>query len=196
MRILASVLGSSLVLLGCGGAADTPTSEVKFNIDVPKDNIDPADIAELLSGLGSFVQEGSRAVALADVVERINVSGSFKTTLQQIVESRDKDATVTCTGRKCLVVSNGQKFNFKLEGVSIPVLGTPSISLSQRIELQLELSADEQHFNACRISGMKVNTGILSPNVDGALIKLENGQLNTLKIDAGPGGDYPNTSCQ
>lgn len=199
MKLSSRVLCLAFVLplfSACGPLPAEPTSELKVDFDIPKDDIDPADIEELLGGIGSFVQQGSHLVTLTDLVERINVEGGFKSTLLDIVATRDKQASVDCTGRKCRIITTGRDFTFKLDSVSIPVLGSPTIMLERRIEIFAELSEDEQRFNACSITGVKVKTGFLTPNVDGTLIELDGNQIKTLSIDAGPAGNYPNRSCQ
>jgi hypothetical protein len=196
-----SILGAGFIIsLGiiaaCGRPPLESTSQVKFDIDLPKDDIDPVDVQELLLGFGGIVQEGVNRVSLADFAASINVQGSFKGILDEIVQSRDAYADVTCEGRRCQIVTLGKDFSFKLESVSIPVLGIPTVTLGKRVEIFAELSEDLQRFNACRISGLKVKSGFLTPNVDGLLIELGSGSLNTIKIDAGPGGAYPNDACR
>ncbi len=187
---------ASGILASCGQPLAEPSSEVKFDIDLPKDDIDPADIQKLLTGFGTFVQEGSNNVSLADFAASINVQGSFKTILDDIVRTRDTNADVSCVGRRCRIVTLGSEYSFKLETVNIPVLGTPTVTLGKRVEIFAELTEDLQRFNACRINGLKVKTGFLTPNVDGLLIELAGDTLNTIKIDAGPGGAYPNEGCR
>lgn len=189
-------LCASGILASCGKPPVQPSSEVKFDIDLPKDDIDPADIQKLLTGFGTFVQEGSNKVSLADFAASINVQGSFKTILDEIVRTRNTQADVTCVGRRCQIVTLGSDYSFKLESVNIPVLGTPTVMLGKRVEIFAELTEDLQRFNACRMSGLKVKTGFLTPNVDGLLIELAGDALNTIKIDAGPGGVYPNEGCR
>jgi len=196
-----SILGTILILsLGmlasCGQAPTKSTSEVKFDIDLPKDDIDPADIQKLLIGFGTFVQDGENKVSLDDFAASIDVQGSFKTILAEIVASRDTFADVNCVGRRCQIVTLGKDYSFKLESVNIPVLGTPTVTLGKRVEIFAELSEDLQRFNVCRINGLKVKTGFLTPNVDGLLIELVSDSLDTIKIDAGPGGAYPSDSCR
>jgi|GEM_PF-4564302 len=195
MLAIGLVLASG-ILASCGQPLAEPSSAVKFDIDLPKDDIDPADIQELLTGFGTFVQEGSNKVSLADFAASINVEGSFKTILAEIVATRESTADVDCVGRRCKIVTVGSNYSFKLDGVSIPVLGTPTVTLGKRVEIFAELSEDLQRFNACRISGLKVKTGFLTPNVDGLLIEVTGDALNTIKIDAGPGGTYPNETCR
>jgi hypothetical protein len=138
------------ILASCGRPPIESRSEVKFDIDLPKDDIEPADVQNLLLGFDTFIQEGSNRVSLADFAATINVQGSFKAILDEIVKSRDALADMSCVGRRCQIVTLGKDFSFKLESVNIPVLGTPTVS----------------------------------------------GSLDTIKIDAGPGGAYPNESCR
>lgn len=192
-----SVLVGLLATSACGRLerVPEPTSTVKFDIDVDKNSVDPKNIKGLLAGLAGFVKEGTGKVTLGDLLATIENDGVFKRTLTKIVATREVQADVTCAGRNCHVISKGQEFSFVLEGVKIPVLGTPTVQLSKQIDLYATISEDGQSIDACKILGIKAKTGILTNAVNGAAIAVDADVLKTLKVGVGAGGTYPNTSC-
>lgn len=197
-KALASLtLTAGLLSLNACGRMESPAenSTVKFDIDVDKSSVNPLIIKELLIGLGGFVHEGRNSVPLADVLGKVTIQGGFKQTLDKIVSSRDEFTDVTCVGRKCHVISLGDEFSFVLEGVKIPVLGTPTLQLAKRIEIDAVFSEDGQKLEACKMVGIKAKTGILTSAAEGALIEVVGDVLKTLKVDVGAAGTYPNNSC-
>lgn len=196
---LGVALGLCVASLYLGGAA-LPQSEedLRINIDIPKDDVEVADIEKLISGLNAFVSEGKTRVKLADVVAALQVDegSSLKQILEDIVASREELADLDCSGRVCKVTTFGNELTFKLESINIPVLGVPVVTLGKRVDLFLEVSEDLNRLESCRIQGVKAKTGILNNNVDGFLIEKTDSEVTTLKIDAGIGGDYPKNNCR
>jgi hypothetical protein len=173
---------------------ETPLEE-RINIDIPKDEIEAAEIDQLLGAIAPYVQDGAQKVPLADVAAKIEIDGDFKEILNQIIPTRETFANVSCKARRCSVSSIGNEFTFRIESINIPILGVPVVTLGKEIDLILELSEDLTRFEICRIEGIKARVGAVNNRVDGALIEKEGELIKTLKIDVGVGGDYPKKDC-
>ncbi len=190
------VLATCLSLSSLAARAETAAEvQDRINIDIPKDEVTPEEIDQLLGAIAPFIQEGVHKVPLADVASKIQIDGDFKDILAKILPSREALADVSCVGRRCLVQSLGNEFTFRLESINIPVLGVPVVTLAKQIDMVLDLNEDLTRFEICRIEGVKAKVGAVNNRVDGALIEKDADTVKTLKIDVGVGRDYPKKDC-
>ncbi len=175
---------------------NTPSkAQDRVNINIPTDKVTVEDATTFINFLSATIHEGTNEVLLADALANVEVPPEFKPLVDKILASRDALATVECSGRKCKITSKGQALDFKIDGLTLPVLGTPAVSLSKTITVYAQVAEDNQKAELCRIDGVAVKVSILKPNVDGGLIEIENGAIKTLMIDAGAGGSYPSKAC-
>lgn len=196
--IASSIFGLSLVAssaraeIRIGG---TDEVQNRLNINIPTDQVTVEQAQQLLGLFSSSIVEGKTEIVLADELAKIDIPAEFKALVDKVVASRDPSAFVECAGRSCKITSSGKALDFKVDGVSLPVLGTPSISLGQSIEIYTRVSDDSQRAEICKIVGVAVKVGILKPALDGALIEIADGKIKTLLVDAGSGGSYPTHDC-
>ncbi len=176
-------------------ASDNPVQD-RLNIDIPTKDITAEDVSGIIQGFASFIKEGHTDVPITQVSSSIKVPAEFEAVLQKLIASRDATAGVDCIGRKCVITSTGQATNFKVDGVSIPVLGTPNIYVEKTVEIYAEVAADETKAEICRINGLSVKAGLIKSTVDGMLVQLDGDAVKTFRVDAGAGGDYPNDNCR
>lgn len=167
----------------------------RVNVNIPTDTVTVEQAQELLNVFSSSIVEGKTEIVLADELAKVNVPAEYKTLVDKIVASRDTSAFVECSGRKCKITSSGKALDFKIDGVKIPVLGTPSVSLGKSLEIYTKVAEDGQRAEVCKIIGIAVKVGFVKPAVEGALIEIADGKIKTLLVDAGAGGSYPSNDC-
>lgn len=209
-----------LCAAACGRPEPSPESQVKIDIQIPQDDINPDDISRVLNAADGFVVEGVQEIDIRALAAKVEVSGDFKPVFDNLIASRDPIATLECRSRKCKLVSTGRDFSFKAEGITVPVIGTPTLMLTKKIDVYFELTENRNRLEACRIDGLKVKAGLFVQNVEGALVEVEDldeaggpallgteevgedpekpessKRIKNLKVDAGTGGSYPSTAC-
>ncbi|MBC7533711.1 MAG: hypothetical protein H7318_19260 [Oligoflexus sp.] len=167
----------------------------RLNINIPTNLMTVEQAQQLLDFFSSSITEGKKEIVLADELAKVDVPAEYKSLVDKIVASRDPSASVECTDRKCKIESAGKALDFKIDGVSIPVLGTPSVSLGKKLEIYTRVSEDGQRAEVCKIVGIAVKVGFLKPAVEGALIEMEDGKMKNFLVDASGGGSYPSNDC-
>ncbi|MES2746426.1 MAG: hypothetical protein V4655_13425 [Bdellovibrionota bacterium] len=167
----------------------------RFNIDIPTDSFTRDQAIEVINTLAKTIKEGETKVVFADVLSEIKIPGEFQSLVQKIVDSRDESATVLCEGRKCKITSSGEAMTFKVDGVTLPVVGTPSVSLGKAINIFAQVSEDGQSLEVCRMEGINIKIGFINTPIEGAKLEVDSEAVKTLRVDAGGGGDYPTANC-
>ncbi len=188
-------LGLSLGLWGQARAQASGPIRDRINIDIPKDQIEPTDIDQLFQALNPFFQEGKNKVALGDIAAELKIEGPLKEVVDRILPTREADAELDCVGRRCHLISYGEVSSVRLDTLNIPILGVPVVTLGKQIDIYLELDEQLARLEACRIEGVTVKVGVAQNRLDGFVIERTADGLKTLKIDVGPGGDYPKKDC-
>ena len=175
--------------------ADEGVVTDRINIDLPTDDYTYEEAQEFIDSFADWVKEGEQTITFADILDGVPVPGKFQALLTKIVESRDPTAKMLCHQRRCKITSLGKGITFKVDGVSVPILGTPSVTLGNAIEIYAQLDETRQTLEFCRIEGIKVKVGFFNTAVEGGILALENEAIKTLRVDAGVGGDYPTANC-
>jgi hypothetical protein len=167
----------------------------RTNIDIPTDTFTYEQASEVINGFADWVKEGKTEVVFSDILKEVRVPGDFQKIVQKVVDSRAESATVLCHDQKCKITSPGTPITFKVDGVDLPIVGTPSITLAKTINIYTRVSENRQTLEICRIEGVNIKVSILNPTLDGAIIEVENGAVKNIRVDAGSGGDYPTQDC-
>ncbi len=185
-----------LFAFGCGQNPATSQEKVDFSVNTSKVTADDTqDIKDLLKVLTPLAEDGERKVSLKEVLGNLEIGEQFGSLVKQILSARSNDADVQCHDRLCKVVSQGEAFSFKPEGDGIPILGMPTIYLDPTITAELQLTADGQRLEVCKIDGLQAKLGSITTPIDGLLMQLDQETVKSLVIDVGIGGSYPNANC-
>lgn len=193
-----SMLSCSLMATACGpNPADSDQSSPRIDIDVPTENI-PADVLKnVIWDLADMSLKGEKVeVSFADFLAKVPLPADFEPYADLILDSRDEMMEIECQGFSCVGSSSGRDIQFKLDNVDIPILGNPTILLSPSIKVNYRFNEDLSLLELCRISGIRVRSGLITQNVDGAKIVMgKDDQVESIKVDVGFAGSYPINSC-
>ena len=195
MRYLA--LSTLFFLASCG--TPPPASTPKITIDFPPPPVDKVDnLTQVIKDLKTLTTDPKTTLTTDVFFTMLRIPEEIEPYVKIIKDSREKTIEITCdaSGLRCVGRSLGNKKEFKIETISIPVLGKPWVKLAETIEVYFSISEDHQRAEICRLNGVKVRVKFVSQNIDGALLVFhpEKG-VDTLKLDVGPGGDYPHEGC-
>lgn len=196
-----TLLALALVSHSCGIPETQDSSDLNITIDVPLEQEDAADVKHVLDKLQRLTSNSKTALSAREFFQILDLPDGFKTYEEQIINSRDQDINITCDniGERCIGVSDGQKLNFTLSDISIPILGNPDVKLATRIQVEFKINSKASLAEVCRIEGIKVKSGFISQNVDGLIVSLtenDNPAIKEFKADVGIGGKYPSNDCR
>lgn len=167
----------------------------RLNINIPTDQVTVEQATSLIDFFASSIVEGKTEVVLADELAKVEIPAEYQALVNKVVASRNPSAFVECLGRQCKITSSGSALDFKIDGVTLPVVGTPSVSLSKEIAIYTQVSEDGLSAEICRLEGVAVKVGFIKSAVEGALISVEDGAIKSFFVDAGIGGSYPTNNC-
>jgi hypothetical protein len=196
----------AIQMVGCGFIEGTSQQSVVQNtenpknplidIDIPKDQTTPEQLQRVGLGLRKALKEGTEQVPLKHIVDMLELQGPVLDVIPGILESHPGPITVTCRGLICNGTSSGKAHSFVADFINIPIFGTPTVYLEPSITMELTLSADGQSLEICKITGIHAKASNLGGNIDGFIFKIKDQEIETLKIDVGFGGRYPNDRCK
>lgn len=184
--------------LACGTPEAEQSSELRANIDVPTKGIEGIDLLSLQKvsrGVASFIRPGQSKVTIADLAKAIEVRPELAVYLPGIIAAHPNPIQVECKGRRCRGVSKGSAYRFLVDAIKIPLLGSPTVGLADKIEFELQVSSDERSFEVCKVLGISSQLGLVSGPLDGLAFDLSETKIERLVFDLGNGGSYPNNSC-
>ncbi|SMF11858.1 hypothetical protein [Pseudobacteriovorax antillogorgiicola] len=185
MKALLLATGVTSVLLASCGSPQV--SEPKINIDVPKDAISYDYASSLTDALDGLLVQGKTQFTLDDLIATLPLpDGVSPEDIEPYLEKRNQELEIECQGRKCKLSNDGEAFEVKVDSATILI--------GKTIEASIKLSEDNKELEICRISGVRARVGV-TQNVDGGILKLGNGSIDTFKIDVGIFGSYPSRSC-
>ncbi len=171
---MAIAFPATVIIGACGRAPLVQeTSKQHVDIEVPQKDVDPKIISDILNTLDGFVIEGPQMIDIQALTKSLTVTGEFKEIFEGLIASRDPTASIECLSRKCKIVSTGRDYSFKAESIAVPVLGSPTIMLTKKINIYFELSETRDRLEICRIDGLKVKAGMFVQNLEGGLIEVE-----------------------
>lgn len=192
------ILGLTVMLTvaGCGSRHPAEaTSEIKYDIDIPKNYITAQELQNIALGVASTLQEGENQVTLAEIFASMKLQGPITKIIPGILEAHPNPLTVFCKGQKCAGFSNGKSHNFILDWVNLPLYGNPNLTLASHAEMELKISSDGRNFEICKIVGLSARVLGINVPIDGSHFELEGDGIKQLMFDLGAGGTYSNSNC-
>jgi len=196
--LVAGIFGLSLLASSAYSViriAGEDEAHQRININIPTDKVTLEDATTLLNFLSNSIREGQSEVNLADALSNVEIPEGYKGLVDKVLASRDPLALVECSGRSCKISSTGRALDFKIDGVSLPVVGVPQVFLSKDINIYARVADDNLSAEICRIEGIAFKISFIKSPLDGAALAIEDGAVKTLLIDAGIGGTFPTNTC-
>ncbi|MFW7379113.1 MAG: hypothetical protein ACOH5I_09930 [Oligoflexus sp.] len=197
-KILGSMLACTFAFTACGpNPLVEDVSTPRIEIDIPPDGLEPGEMKQLIVDLYSISAKNRKTqLTIHEFFNIIPVPSELDPYMDQIIASRDEMITIECQELSCVGSSSGTQAQIKLEDVNIPILGNPTVVIQPDIRVKYRFDETLSMLEVCAVNGLRVRSGFLAQNVDGALIVLdENDEPQTLKADVGLGGSYPSKDC-
>lgn len=196
--LLTSIVACSFTLMACGPMpAEHELSQARIDIDVPLEDIEGEIVKDLIEQLADLSLRGGKTqVSLDEIASMFPVPDDFAQYVDLVLDGRNEIVDVECRELRCVASSTGRRTQFRVDDVNIPILGSPTIIIEPTVRINYRFNEELTVLEACRISGIRARTGLITQNVDGAFVAVDdNGDPAKIFVDVGVSGSYPSQDC-